>query len=83
MNKELNNWLHKDSGQKAALTCEPERYANNSIMENSMNHHTWLFVNNYLPEEHDLMNFDSNQYNDREGKCLKYHYTNVDSLKKY
>jgi len=22
----LNNRLHKDSGQKAALTCEPERY---------------------------------------------------------
>ena len=51
-------------------------------MENLMIYQTELFVNNYFPEEQDLINSNQNQYNDIEEKCFKYHYTNVESLKK-
>jgi hypothetical protein len=45
-----------------------------------MSNPTELFVNHYLPEEQDWINSD--QDDDKERKYLKYHYTNLESLKK-
>src|SRR3972149_7387189 len=41
-----------------------------------------LLVDHLFPEEYELLNSSQEIYFNNERKCYKYHYTNVDSVKK-